>query len=209
VDGNFAPALPGRLLLQGQFDKSLRIMTGHNILEGLAFMDPFAQDNDKWEADLRIYFPTINDATVKYISQTLYPPIFDGSHGYTSQTYRSEVFVTEAFFTCNNNWLARASANKTFGYLFSVPPSLHGQDITYTYYNGPAATVANDTLAVIMQKYLTNFAINHDPNGPGLPAFPQYGPGSTLLNLNLSSISTIQDPTSAQRCAWWQKGLYF
>lgn len=34
VDGLFAPALPGKLLLQGSYDKSLRVMTGHNSNEG-------------------------------------------------------------------------------------------------------------------------------------------------------------------------------
>ena len=184
-------------------------MTGHNILEGLEFQDPFAQDNARFEADLRIYFPTITDAVVNYISETLYPPVYDGSYGYTTPTYRAEVFITEAFFTCNNNWLGHAYGNKTFAYLFSVPPSLHGQDIYYTYYDGPSVNVANDTLAITMQKYFTNFVINHDPNGPGLPAFPQYGADSTLLNLNVSTISTIQDNVSFLRCAWWQKGLYF
>jgi carboxylesterase type B len=33
VDGNFVPALPGELLLHGQYDKSLRVMVGHNAQE--------------------------------------------------------------------------------------------------------------------------------------------------------------------------------
>lgn len=33
VDGDFVPALPGELLLHGQFDKSLRVMPGHNADE--------------------------------------------------------------------------------------------------------------------------------------------------------------------------------
>jgi carboxylesterase type B len=33
VDGNFVPALPGELLLHGQFDKSIRVMLGHNAQE--------------------------------------------------------------------------------------------------------------------------------------------------------------------------------
>ncbi|KAK1090278.1 hypothetical protein LTR48_008595 [Friedmanniomyces endolithicus] len=33
VDGNFVPALPGELLLHGQYDKSLRVMVGHNADE--------------------------------------------------------------------------------------------------------------------------------------------------------------------------------
>lgn len=184
-------------------------MTGRNILEGLEFQDPFAQDDERFRADLRIYFPSITEAAVDYISQSLYPAIYDGSYGYTTPTYRAEVFITEAFFTCNTNWLANGYEAKTFAYLFSVFPSLHGQDIPYTYYNGPTPSVANDTLAVIMQEYFTNFAITGNANGPGLPYFPQYGTDRTLLNLNLSSISTMHDDLSTVRCSWWQKGLYF
>lgn len=40
VDGLFAPAPPGKLLLQGSFDKQVKVMVGHNADEGLAFTDP-------------------------------------------------------------------------------------------------------------------------------------------------------------------------
>ena len=208
VDGEFVPALPGKLLLQGGFDKSLKIMAGHNIDEGIAFMDPFAQDEARFEADLRIYFPTITDATIQYISKTLYPPVFDGSLGYTTQTVRSDLLITEAFFTCSTNYLARAYGDQTFNYIFSVPPSLHGDDIPYTYFNGPNAAVKNDTLAVIMQEYFTNFAITGNPNGPGLPYFHTYGGDSVAQNLGLTTIGPIQDNAANPRCLWWQKGLF-
>ena len=193
VDGIFAPALPGQLLLQGRFDTSLKVMAGHNILEGLGFMDPFTQNETVFENDFRIYFPTIPNATVEYISQALYPPVFDGSKGYTTYTGRSELWVTEAFFTCNTNWLAKAYNNKAHNYIFSVPPSLHGDDIYYTYYNGPSPSVKNDTLAVTMQKYFTNFVMTGDPNGAGVPSFPVYGDGATVLDLNLTTIGPVKD----------------
>jgi len=212
VDGEFVPNLPGKLLLQGGFDKSLRVMVGHNLDEGIEFMDPFAQDEAQFEADLRIYFPTITDATIQYISKTLYPPIFDGSYNYTTPTYRNDLLISEAFFTCNTHWLSLAYASQTYAYIFSVYPSLHGDDIPYTYYNGPTAAVENDTLAVTMQEYFTNFAMTGDPNGKGngerIPHFPMYGEGSTCLNLNLTFIGTIEDDTANERCSWWQKGLY-
>lgn len=208
VDGAFAPQLPGQLLLHGGFDKSLKIMAGHNLNEGLGFMDPFAQNETVFEADLRIYFPTITDAAVKYISKTLYPPVFDGSAGYTSYTGRSDLLITEAFFTCSTNFLARAYNNDSFNYIFSVPPSLHGDDVAYTYYNGPNPLVKNDTLAVIMQRYFTNFVMTGVPNAAGLPAFPTYGADTTVQNLNLTKIGPMMDNTANERCLWWQKGLY-
>lgn len=45
VDGLFAPATPGKLLLQGSYDQSLRLMLGHNADEGLVFSSP-AVTND-------------------------------------------------------------------------------------------------------------------------------------------------------------------
>ena len=183
-------------------------MAGHNILEGLESMDPFAQNESVWESDLRVYFPTITDVAIDYISHSLYPPKFDGSIGYTSNTGRSEILITEAFFTCNTNFLARANSNSVFNYRFTVPPSLHGDDILYTYYNCPAVGVKNDTLAAMMQKYFTNFVMTGNPNGAGLPNFPTYGTNSTVLEFNLTSIKPVADNTANERCLWWQKGLF-
>ena len=45
VDGLFAPALPGKLLLQGSYDKNLTVMVGHNADEGLLFTNPLATNN--------------------------------------------------------------------------------------------------------------------------------------------------------------------
>ncbi|KIW69058.1 hypothetical protein, variant [Phialophora macrospora] len=208
VDGVFAPALPGQLLLNGSFDKTLKIMAGHNLNEGIGFMDPFAQNETVFETDLRIYFPTISDATVKYISHTLYPPVYDGSAGYTTPTGRSALMITEAFFTCSTNMLARAYNNSVFNYIFSVPPSLHGDDVYYTYYDGPNAHVQNDTLAITMQRYFTGFVMTGNPNAAGLPPFPKYGAAATVQNLNLTTIAPVKDNAANERCLWWQKGLY-
>lgn len=218
MDGDFAPDLPGNLLLRGDFDKSLRVMVGHNIDEGLEFQDPFAQTNEVFEKDLRIYQPTITDDAINYISKTLYPEKYDGSvgksivgfpNGYTTPTGRAALMVTEWYFTCNTNWLMKAFGNRYWSYIFTVPPSLHGQDILYTYYNGPNyPSVQNNTLAQIMQRYFTTFAETGNPNGLGLPHFPTYGNDHTCLNLNLTFIGTLPDNAANYRCDWLQKGLY-
>lgn len=211
------PDLPGNLLLRGGFDKSLRVIVGHNIDEGYGFMDPWAQNNKVFEQDLRIYEPTITDDAVKHISQVLYPEKYDGSvgksrvgfpNGYTTPTGRMALLITEAFFTCNTAWLMSAFDFKYWSYIFSVPPALHGQDIAYTYYDGPSAAVENSTLAQIMQRYFTNFAETGSPNGPGVPFFPAYGKEQTALNLNRTFIGTLPDNAANERCDWWQKGLY-
>ena len=92
---------------------------------------------------------------------------------------------------------------------FSVPPALHGQDVPYTFYTGPNPAVANATVAAALQDYITSFAMHGAPSGAGMPAFPLYEPDSKILNLNISSIEVIKDPTANERCVWWQKALYY
>lgn len=131
VDGDFVPALPGQLLLQGEFDKSLHVMTGHNTDEGLLFTSPFVQTQADFITFLQLEFPTIQQGAIEYITEVLYPPVYDGTYGYTDAIGRNSLFHSEIFFSCNTNYLARAYNNETYGYLFAVPPGLHGQDIAW------------------------------------------------------------------------------
>ncbi|KAI9867824.1 MAG: hypothetical protein M1813_007646 [Trichoglossum hirsutum] len=220
VDGSFVPALPGKLLLQGAFDHSVKVMVGHNFNEGLAFTEPTVTDDAKLAAYLKLQFPSAQPSVLQFIQNTLYPPVFDGSFGYTNPTGRLDVAISEFSFTCNANYFDRALNNKTFAYMFSVPPALHGLDVPYTFYsdNGRSTDgVVNATLAFALQKYITDFVKTGDPNGPGLPHFPLYGSESTVLNLNITETATLnattiseaRDPVSNERCEWWQKALYF
>lgn len=103
VDGNFVPHLPGELLLHGQFDKSVRVMVGHNSNEGLIFTSPFVQNNSAFEDSLIKLEPTLRawPEVVDYITEVLYPPVFDGSQaqGYTNQIARASAVIAEVTFT--------------------------------------------------------------------------------------------------------------
>ncbi|KAG9961871.1 carboxylesterase family protein-like protein, partial [Aureobasidium melanogenum] len=223
VDGDFVPALPGQLLAHGQFDKNVTVMTGHNANEGLLFTSPFINNNSALDTYLKASFPALNymPETLNYITQVLYPPIFDGSQAqnYTNQIGRVEAILSEFVFTCNAVWLNEAYNNQTHAYLFDVPPSLHGQDVAYTYYNGNGSAtpgsggislgVQSVPVALAMQEYITQFAKTGNPNIRGQPFFPMYGSNQTVLALGPRSIAPMTDPASAARCAWWQKGLYY
>jgi carboxylesterase type B len=89
-----------------------------------------------------------------------------------------------------------------------VPPALHGQDIAYTFFNGPSNSVLSDLVAIALQEYITSFAIDGKPNGPALPMFPVYSNATEIIDLNVMNISTTMDPIANQRCNWWQKALY-
>lgn len=209
VDGSFVPDVPGKLLLQGSYYKNIKVMVGHNADEGLVFTPPFITNNTAYESFLRLSYPDISPSVVSYISNVLYPPIFDGSLGYKDNIGRAALTIAESVFTCNTFYLDRAYGNNSYAYQFSVPPALHGQDIAYTYYNGPSAAIKNDTIAVALQEYLTSFAENGKPSGPNIPMFPMYGNGAEEINLNITSIMEMMDPTANSRCDWWQKALYF
>lgn len=68
------PNLPGLLLQNGEYDKSLNVMIGHNANEGLLFTSPFIQNNSAFTNELVSTLPTLRawPNTVDYIVNTLY-----------------------------------------------------------------------------------------------------------------------------------------
>ena len=214
VDGVFVPAQPGQLLQAGAFDKNVTVMVGHNAHEGVTFTDPRIKTDDDLIAFIETGFPGIQPSVVQQILE-LYPAVYNGSYPWMSPIDRTIDLISEAFFTCPSNWLDRALGNKTYAYEFEVPPALHGQDISYTFYNGQgtAKNVINATvipqIAEVHQKYIANFVTKGNPNGNGAPNFPQYGISSTEETLNVTGIKTGTDPTENPRCVFWQQALYY
>ena len=209
VDGIFAPALPGRLLLQGNFDKHVKVMVGHNSDEGLDFSSPAVNSTATFDANLKAVFPDAQPKILQYISNVLYPAVFDGSRPYRNNFERATFVISEETFTCNTFYLDSAYMNKTYAYEFSVGAGLHGSDIPYTFFNAPNPAVLNDKIAVALQEYLTSFAVKGQPSGPGIPSFPLYGPSAQEINLNTTMITQKMDETANDRCRFWQKALYY
>ncbi|KAL9582931.1 MAG: hypothetical protein Q9203_005285 [Teloschistes exilis] len=158
VDGLFVPALPGKLLLQGSFDHSLKLMLGHNADEGLTFTTPFVTNDTAHDEFVKSYVPDIDPSVAGYIEDQLYPTV-SNSTLYTDETGRLSLLISELAFVCNTLYLDRAFGNETFAYQFSVPPALHGQDVPYTFFNGPSTDVLSDATAIALQEYVTSFAL--------------------------------------------------
>ena len=210
VDGSFVPGLPGKLLLQGSFDKSVKVMAGHNSNEGVFFTDPRVTSDEDLATFIRQQFPSIQDSVVSYIIDTLYPAVYDGTQPYRNGLDRTIFINSELIFTCNTVYLAKAYGGNTYNYQFSVPPGLHALDIPYTFYSGVSTDPTfNTTIAIALQEYLTSFAKNGVPSGEGFPSFPLYGPTANEQNLNISGIRTMMDTTDNPRCSYWQKALYY
>jgi len=212
VDGVFAPATPGQLFSRGQFAQNVSVMVGHNTHEAPSFTLPIIQTDNELRAWARLVFPGISDPIVDYLVETLYPAVYDGSYPYSSPIDRIIRVVNDAAFVCNTNYMNKAFKNQTWAYEFQVPPALHGMDVSYTFYMGQGTNLSAGLIAPVaeaMQGYITNFAKNGNPNGPGLPFFPIQGANATMLGINATYIEPQTDDTSNSRCAWWQKALYY
>lgn len=209
VDGRFVPELPGKLLLEGNFDHEVKIMVGHNADEGLEFTPPSSAQSNGLEELLVQEFPDTPPGVSHYVTQVLYPPIYNGSFGYKDPIQRVATVISELVFTCNTDYLNRAFLDRTYSYMFSIPPALHGQDVPYTFYDGPSAKVVNSTVAIIMQDYFTSFVETGKPTSKIGPEFEMHGPQAHLLNLGLGNITTIHDPTANPRCLFWQTAPYY
>jgi carboxylesterase type B len=219
VDGSFIPDYPGRLLLNGRFDSQVDILVGHNADEGPLFTDPSIIDNASFNTFVASLFPTTNSSTtnsslIEYVTNTLYPPIFNGSQQYTSNLERAILLNSDILITCNTFYLDTAFKNKTHAYLFAVPPALHGDDLPYTFYTGPfspnyTSSAFNETVAATLQDFIVSFTREGKPNTTvaGVPNFTSWGPSAQLMELSTASIGMASDPTANNRCKWWELGL--
>jgi carboxylesterase type B len=217
VDGDFVPALPGLLLLHGQFAKNIKIMVGHNSNEGLLFTSPYVTNDSTEASALQTVLPDVNPAVLAYIDGSLYP-----SSAYKDTTQRADKLTSELIFECNTYYLDTAFGNNTYSYLFSVSTALHGTDVPYTYYNdgglsaGFTTGIANVTVALAMQDWFVTFARDGVPStntmdvpAGAVPSFKTYGPDASVELLTQQSVTIQKDDTANARCEWWQKALYY
>ena len=181
------------------------------IAQGILFTPQNDTTDASYDEFLKITFPYSPQSALDHISQVLYPPVYDGTYDYTTPLGRLTLTVAEQHVVCNPYFLARAYDNTTHNYIFSVPPALHAEDLSYSFYNGlanqepPTNTVVGEDL----NGYITHFALSGDPNSPGRPPFPEYGTMSTALNLTDHGLVPVKDPTANARCDWWGLGLVY
>jgi carboxylesterase type B len=207
------PDFPARLISQGKFH-NVGLMVGHNADEGILFTPPIIQTQDEFVLAIQMLFPTANDSIISYVTDVLYPPVFNGSYGYTSAIQRTSTAISDFLVGCNANILA-TKLKPAYAYLFSVPPALHGEDIPYTFFNGDTSTIdeglpVNGTMATVFQRYLTNFAMTGEPTMDGYQDFVMYGKNATLSNIGLTGIGNwMKDPGAVLNCKFWDEALYY
>lgn len=209
VDGTLVPHLPSDLLSAGHFDKNVAVMLGYNAHEDATPSPPpsvVAQTN--FRDYLTTFLPSsaTTPSDMEYISQTLYPPIYDGTQNYTDAFTRTAKVVAEVSIECNTFYVDAAFDGRGYAYVFAVPPATHGQDVDFTFHVGKAND-SQSRIAVEMQKYFVNFAEVGNPNGRDLEAWETFGDGAVKMFNVTGHGSMSVDRGLEERCRWWQDHL--
>lgn len=195
-----------------------RLIFGHTANEGAIFASPFVKDDAGFSSYVAALFPGISSSAMLSITDTLYPSDFSGSQGYVDQQGRLAEIYGDATVVCNAYTLERThGGDSTFAYEFSVPPAWHSGDLPYSFWDRSLpATSINTTLAAIMQRYITNFAMTGSPNTSAANEVPEWSAFHDNSGTIVQSLSSMAlgpkvesvKPKTKTRCEWWQKGLY-
>ncbi len=141
---------------------------------------------------------------------------YGGQAGYDAHVLSDLVFNEPARHLAR---LHAANGHPTYLYRFDVVPeagsgsgegATHGAERAYVFDNPQAAAKSIDArAAAAMADYWTRFAASGNPNGPGLPAWPEFGAEHDRL-LNFTNAGPAAGPIPfAQRLdrieAWYSK----
>lgn len=209
VDGAFVPAAPANLLDGGDFAHNLTILSTTNAQDGLLFTNPIGATDSGFTAAIHQLLPPLPPSALQYAATTLYPPVYNGSHGYTTPFQRTSVAIDDMFIRCQNRHLSQTFRNSSYAYIFNVPPALHGQDLDYIFYNPehPQGRLPglplNATTAQTLQDYILSFVASGTPRSTLGPVIPRYGPAERVLDVGMHNLTVVRDPADEQRCRYW------
>ena len=208
VDGDLIPDIPLRLYSQGKFNKDLAMIAANNNNEASLLTNNSVTTDAQYDDYIQVNFPSAPQHVRDYITNTLYPPTYDGSLPYTNPQGRLQLTNKEFRFSCTTYSLARAYSWQTHNYIFSIDPAYHAQDLAYTYYPTGATPGFYPAVAEKLQGYLTNFVLYGDPNDEILPIWPVYTEQARVLNITAGGPTQSIADSANPRCEWFDKALY-
>lgn len=113
-DGKYVKDHPDVLFKRGEFDKSVKLMSSHNSLEGAFFFDPNVTTEGEFRDVVDVALPGFSDSQASALLNNIYPPQFDGSMGYVDQSSRQIALWGDGLFHCNFNAAHKAFNGKSY-----------------------------------------------------------------------------------------------
>lgn len=177
-----------------------------NFLKGVLVTFPWATNDTAFEDYVRTLFPVVANSVLSYITLTIYPPLGTPGVPYKTDIDRAVLLTGEVLAACSTYSLDLACGNRTYNYIFDVPPAIYGDDLHYNF--GPDPSTKDQGVRVLLQDYVTTFAETGNPNGPGVPSFDMYGSHNRILDLFPGSVPMRPDPSAWDRSLQLQEQVY-
>ena len=143
-------------------------------------------------------------------------PIYD-PRGRMPETELLRQVQTDFIFTAGAGSLgafAASHGHPTYVYQFAyledaqrgkLPGVPHGGEMAFLFNTLPAPTARDNRIAHLLQAYWTNFARTGDPNGPGLPSWPQYRLPAPATLVISDATTAVPDFRKARLKLWYDK----
>ncbi|KUM55385.1 hypothetical protein ACN42_g11907 [Penicillium freii] len=100
---------------------------------------------------------------IDYPASSMYPIVFDGSHGYVDEISRTGVTFQEAVIQGHEILLAGAMGNRSFNYIYNVFPCLHAMDLEATFNTNLHTQPRVFDSPIAVQELIAGFTLENQP----------------------------------------------
>lgn len=114
VDEKFVTGPLLKNLEEGSFDRSIKILVAHNVFEGAFFFDPTLETEEDFKDWVKRSLAGLKDEEYDYLSETVYPAVYDGSAGYVDLNTRQMSLWGEAVVDCTYRAISQATKDESY-----------------------------------------------------------------------------------------------